>query len=287
MTQKTRDLIQVTWMYLLVTALGWGVVSSLSQGLIMRAAVADVVMTMGIFGFSLWKNNSSTYDAYWSVIPFLLVVLLFAEHAGLQWNYWQWGIMAVVTAWAIRLTANWARGWTGWVHEDWRYVDFRTKQGALFQLTNFFGIHLFPTAIVFLACLPLFVIAQAQTFHSGLMLLGIVVGTLGVALELISDNQLHAFRQRTDRTPGELLNAGLWAKIRYPNYLGEMLFWWGIALCGLGAGADSWMLSGALAMMVMFLAVTIPMKDQRMLSRYPDFEHYYQTVPALIPGIGR
>jgi len=38
----------------------------------------------------------------------------------------------LVTFWAVRLTWNWARGWTGLTHEDWRYVDLRTKSGRAY-----------------------------------------------------------------------------------------------------------------------------------------------------------
>ena len=40
-------------------------------------------------------------------------------------------------AWAVRLTWNWARGWTGLGHEDWRYVDIRSATGALYWPASF------------------------------------------------------------------------------------------------------------------------------------------------------
>jgi len=284
-TGKQQHLLQVALIYLITAAVGWWVTQVVTGHLIWRGAAADLAMTCVIFAVSVWKSNSSAYDAYWSVIPFLLPVWLFFELDGSTWQLWQWATALMVAAWSWRLTINWARGWPGWHHEDWRYVDFRAQHGALFQLTNFFAIHLFPTAIVFVACLGLFDVAGAGagSIDPRFMLAGLVVGCVGITLEYVADNQLHAFRQRPDPQPADLLQSGLWGVIRYPNYLGEMMFWWGVALCGAGAGGAWWVLCGALAMMAMFLCATIPMKDKHMLARYPDFAAYYARVPALLP----
>ena len=164
-------------------------------------------------------------------------------------------------------------------------MDFRNQQGKAFQFTNFFGIHLFPTAIVFLACLGLFEVAVAAVLEPWLIGVGMGVGLLGVALELFADNQLAAFRGRPNPQPEDILDTGLWGVIRYPNYLGEMLFWWGVALCGLGAGGGWWMVLGAVGMMLLFVLASIPMKDKRMGARKPAFLEYKKRVPAVIPGL--
>ena len=64
-----------------------------------------------------------------------------------------------------------------------------------------------------------------------------------------------------------------------------MLFWWGVAVCGLGAGGGWWMVIGALSMMALFVMASIPMKDKRMASRRSTFQAYKERVPALIPGV--
>ena len=80
----------------------------------MQTALADIVGTVVIFGFSLSSGNSSYYDAYWSVIPMALAGYL--VYAG-----WDSGadptrallVAALVWYWGARLTHNWARGWQG------------------------------------------------------------------------------------------------------------------------------------------------------------------------------
>lgn len=286
MNPSRRALVDITIMYILVGILGGWVAQAVDGTLVVRAAAADLAMTALVFGFSIWRSNTSAYDAYWSVIPSYLTVWLFCVCEGSSWSGWAWATFAMVNLWSWRLTHNWARGWPGWEHEDWRYVDFRTSQHpALFQLTNLFGLHLFPTVIVFAACLALFDVATAAGFTAWLMLAGLGVGLIGVALELVADNQLAAFRKRPDPKPGDILDTGLWGVIRYPNYLGEMLFWWGVALCGLGAGGAWWVGLGAAAMVGLFAGASIPMKDKRMSARRPAFADYKARVPALLPRL--
>ena len=54
--------------------------------------------------------------------------------------------------------------------------------------------------------------------------LSLLLGLGAVALEARADTELHSFR-RTRRDVTQVLDSGLWARCRHPNYLGEMLFW--------------------------------------------------------------
>ena len=113
---------------------------------------ADIVATIIIYLFSYYFKNSSIYDPYWSVIPpfILLYWILILEYNLLISLF----LLFSVLFWSIRLTFNWIRSWPGMDHEDWRYVDMRKASGKYFELSNFLGIHLFPTLIVFLCCIP-------------------------------------------------------------------------------------------------------------------------------------
>ena len=283
MSTKIKALLEILLLYVAAGVVGFLVAEAVTGSLITKALIADVAMTALVFACSIWKKNSSAYDAYWSVIPAFFTVWLYVKSNGHAWQLWHWLVMLMVNVWSWRLTFNWARGWVGWAHEDFRYVDLRSKTGVLYPLVNFFGIHLFPTAIVFLACLALFKVAEAGPVNGAWMSLGLLVGFFGIWLEWLADRQLAAHRVRKDPIPGELLQSGIWGVIRYPNYLGEMLFWWGVGLCGLGVGGGWLMVLGAVAMVAMFAGATIRMKDQHMAARYPDFVEHAKQVPAFIP----
>ena len=187
--------------------------------------------------------------------------------------------------WALRLTWNWARGWSGLGHEDWRYVDMRQSSGGLYWPgASLFGIHLFPTVVVFLGCLPLWPALASGARPLGLLdALAGACALGGVALELFADNQLRRFRL-AGPPPGSTLESGLWAWSRHPNYLGEILFWIGLALFGLAAaGFVWWAWLGALAMIAMFRFASLPMIEKRMLARRPGYAERQRRVSMLLP----
>tara|TARA_A100001037_G_C15136911_1_gene631661 strand:+ start:1668 stop:2546 length:879 start_codon:yes stop_codon:yes gene_type:complete len=282
-----KDLFEVGLIYLAVAVLGYVAMEVVEGHSIFRAAVANTIMTFVIFCVSLWKENSSAYDAYWSVIPSFLTIWLIIEPNATSWGLWQWATMLLVNCWSWRLTYNWATGWSGWEHEDWRYIQLRHQTGRLYPLVNLTGIHFFPTALVFLACLSLFQIASSSVFTKPLMVIGLSIGFAGVIIEAISDAQLRKFRTTVDEGISghtrTVLRTGIWKYIRYPNYLGELMFWWGLAILGLGAEGKWWLMIGALGMIALFVFVSIPMKNQRMEKRYAAYKDYRSQTPAFLP----
>ena len=64
------------------------------------------------------------------------------------------------------------------------------------------------------------------------------------------------------------MRTGLWKYSRHPNYLGEILMWWGVASMVCVACPDKWFLmSGALTNTILFLTVSIPMADNRQAAK--------------------
>lgn len=248
--------------------------------------IADIVATLVVFGFSFSFKNSSLYDPYWSVQPVVIAAF-----------WWWWPsesdpdnlrrIVATVllTLWAVRLTANFLYGWRGLSQEDWRYVDLQKKNGRAYWLVSLTGIHLFPTVLVYAGCIPLMAaLNTGERPWNVLDILATVVTIAAIALETIADWQLHQF-VRLNRVPGKTLETGLWAYSRHPNYLGEILLWWGIALYGLAAGGPWWIFSGALAITILFVFISIPLIEERSFERRPGYADYCHRVPALVPFI--
>ena len=67
-----------------------------------------------------------------------------------------------------------------------------------------------------------------------------------------------------DVTQNHFIRTGLWKYSRHPNYLGEILMWWGIALAVVFAFPRCWFLvAGAFVNNCLFLFISIPMADKR------------------------
>lgn len=250
---------------------------------ILTALIADCIATVVIFAFSFAFNNSSMYDPYWSVAP-LPIILFWAYPFTGGLSIRQVVVIVLVAAWGARLTHNWYRQWKGLSHEDWRYMNFRGPSRSGYWAISFFGIHLFPTLMVFAGCLSLYPVMTSA--GSGIAALDIVAAFVtggAIITEAVADNQLRAFV--ASRPPREsIMSAGLWAYSRHPNYFGEVSFWWGLFLFSLSADASYWWtIAGPFAMTAMFLFISIPMMEKRMLASRPGFAARQRTVSALVP----
>jgi steroid 5-alpha reductase family enzyme len=292
--RQTPSRARAAWLVLLAYVLALAGASAAgalwpTHSPIWRALVGDVAATIVVFGFSVAYDNSSFYDPYWSVAPPLL---------GAYW-WWQDGarlqarpllVLALVTLWAVRLTYNWAVGWRGLAHEDWRYVDIRAKTGRAYWPASFAGIHMFPTAQVFLGSLALYAAIVGRAPLGLLDGLAAIVTLGAVVVEAVADAQLRAFARRPEREreAGAIMERGLWAFSRHPNYFGEASFWWGLVLFAAAAQPlRFWHTAGALAITAMFVGVSIPLMEKRSVTRRPAYAQIQRRVSMIVPWFRR
>jgi steroid 5-alpha reductase family enzyme len=256
---------------------------------IIKTFIADIAATLVIFAFGRIFRNASFYDPFWSLAPIFIVFywLIFINSSReISWN--QLLPPALVIIWGLRLTFNWASQWQGQKHEDWRYMEYRRSTGRMFWLIELVGIELSPTVVVFLGCLSLYPVLTAGQLSFGPFQMAATVVTLGaIVIETTADAQLKVFLGRKP-PPGSILQSGLWKYSRHPNYLGEILFWWGLWLFVPDYAWHNWLtVIGPLAVTGLFLFISIPLMDKHNLARRPGYAEHARKVSALIPWFPR
>ena len=274
---RAASFIAVMLVYVIATAVGIVVYRALELEWWLSLLIADVAATVVTFIFSLIFGNASVYDPYWSVQP---PVILIAFAIGKSLTTLGVLLIIAVSYWALRLTANWAYTFGGLYHQDWRYTMLREKTGVFYPLINFVGIHMVPTLVVYGCVLPaVFAVVKGVSANLGSVLF-ISVSLVAATMQAIADCEMHAFRKNRS---GAFIRNGLWKYSRHPNYLGEILMWWGVALSVISAAPDAWYLAaGALANTALFFAVSIPMADGRQ-SRKEGFAEYKRQTRMLLP----
>ncbi|MBE6575638.1 MAG: DUF1295 domain-containing protein [Ruminococcaceae bacterium] len=274
---RAASFAAVTLVYILAAAVGIGVYSVLSLEWWLALLIADTAATVLTFVFSVIFRNASIYDPYWSVQP---PVILAAFALGKELTFLGTLLIAVVAFWAIRLTANWAYTFGGLNHQDWRYTMLKEKTGVFYPVINFVGIHMVPTLVVYGCILPAVYAIRAGLPANLASVLFLCMSFGAAVMQGIADIEMHQFRR--NRT-GTFNRAGLWKYSRHPNYLGEILMWWGVGLSVVSAAPNAWwLLTGALANTVLFFAVSIPMADGRQ-SRKAGFAEYKRQTRMLLP----
>lgn len=200
---------------------------------------ANIAGTSVIFVFACITGNSSLYDPYWSIQPLVNGVYIFkySSVGEIQNEDANFRVSLALTTslfYAVRLTLNFFKTWPGLMKQDWRYVNLRNGcPKLLWPLLNFFGIMIFPTVLVFAGCVPMYYIATKTTSLNILDLIGVLIMKGGVILAYFADEQLHEFNR--NKSPGDVMDTGLWSYSRHPNYFGEIIFWYGLFILGLSS----------------------------------------------------
>ena len=276
-SSRAASFVAVLLVYVAAAALGIWVYNLVGLEWWLSLLIADVAATVFTFIFSLIFGNASVYDPYWSVQP---PVIIIAFSIGRELDALGILLIVAISFWALRLTANWAYTFGGLNHQDWRYTMLREKTGAFYPIINFGGIHMVPTLVVYGCTLPAVyaVIEGVELVPASVVF--IVISILAAVMQGIADIQMHSFRRNRTTT---FIRVGLWRYSRHPNYLGEILMWWGIALAVVFAAPSAWyLMAGAVANTALFLAVSIPMADKRQ-SKKEGFAEYKRETHMLLP----
>ena len=246
---------------------------------------AHLTATFVIFSFSLLYKNSSLYDPFWSVMPFFIFLYLVFHVQVENSSVSRLILIGIpITYYAIRLTWNWSKGWEGLNDEDFRYLNLYATFGNFKWFINLFGIHLFPTLIVNVCLFPLYYAISINSEPLNFIDFFFFIFTIfAVILEHVSDEQMHKFRSNKQNI-SKTMNQGLWKHSRHPNYLGEILFWFGIFGFSLSQSYDNWwLIVFPISMLLMFVLSSIPMMDNRSLERREDYFEYMKKTSSLLP----
>jgi steroid 5-alpha reductase family enzyme len=287
---RGTSLVLCAAVYLLSGAAGFLISRALGHGgPILGVAIADAAATLAVFAASAVFDNSSLYDPYWSAAPLPIAV------------FWAWtgagsgalspraaAVLLLLCVWAVRLTYNWARRWSGLRDEDWRYAAYRRLGPPGYWIVSFLGFHLMPTALVFAGCLSLYPVLAASALPLRLLdAVALVVTAGAVCIEARADRELRSFL-RFRPAAGEVLQSGLWSLSRHPNYFGEVLFWWGLYLFGLAANPSWWWtIAGPAAITLLFLTVSVPMMEAHMRTRHPGYAETQRGRSPFVPWARR
>lgn len=232
------------------------------------------------FIVSLIKKRNDVADVAWG-LGFVLMAwasFFFAPNFTSK----QLLVNILVSIWGFRLS------WHIYVRnkanaEDYRYLAWRKEWGKYFYIRSYFQVYILQGICLFLVAMP--VIFINKQYHHALCwldLLGVMVWLVGFYFEVIADAQLLHFIKKPENK-GKLMQDGLWAYSRHPNYFGEVVLWWGIWLMSLSVTNSLLGLISPITITFLILKVSgIPMLEKKM-AEHPDFEEYRRSVSAFIP----
>ena len=86
------------------------------------------------------------------------------------------------------------------------------------------------------------------------------------------------------------MDTGLFRLVRCPNYLGEMIFWTGVFLSGIGAVRGwQWLVCllgyGGIIFVMFSGARRLEVRQNKNYGKDPEYQKYVKTVPILLPFV--
>lgn len=238
-----------------------------------------VALFVAVWGASVRARDASLVDRFWGP-AFALSAwtqLLLADTPGPR----IWGLAILTTVWGGRL------GWH--IHrrnrghgEDPRYAAMRARSPRTFPATSLITVFLLQAVLVVVIGLPLWGVAHSDVPLGPLDAIAFLVWAVGFLFEVVGDAQLAAFK-RDPAHRGHIMDRGLWAWTRHPNYFGDACVWWGVAGFALAAQAAWWTLLGPAVMTFLLTRVSgVAMLEAGMRGR-PGWEAYAARTSAFLP----
>jgi len=191
---------------------------------------------------------------------------------------------AMMVIWGMRLSLYlFFRNWNK--PEDKRYTDMRKRWVKHPYLYSFLNVYVLQGILMFLINQPFFQLAfLKEPVMTGFSVAAVILWMIGFTFEVLGDKQLADFR-KDPANKGKLMTTGLWSITRHPNYFGEALMWWSMALYTVSVGATPWVLLSALLIALLLRYVSgVPLLEKKYKDR-EDFKAYAAKTSVFIPWL--
>lgn len=232
-------------------------------------------------------GDVSVVDSFWGLGFVALAGFTFA--LAQPPRIWPVIFLGAVTVWGLRLARHMFVKHARLGREDPRYAAMRQAQGDGFARWSLIWIFLLQAVILWIAAAPVHVALLAAVLNPppGLAALGLLIFLIGFGIECLADWQLARFKARPENA-GAVLDRGLWGLSRHPNYFGEAVLWWGLALMAFAiAGAHpvaAIAFIGPALMTFLLLRVSgVALIEPMLEATKPAYTDYRRRVSAFIP----
>lgn len=235
-----------------------------------------------LFVVALVAKNNGVADIGYGVAFIVLTVatLFFAPPASMEALV----LSLLVFIWGGRLALRIYKKNKG-KPEDFRYKAWRDAWGKWFLPRSFLQIYMLQGVVTFCVALPvtLAIVFPASGANIVLFVFGLFMWVKGFFFEAVGDAQLDAFIRKPENK-GKIMMSGLWKYTRHPNYFGESLMWWGLAIASTGITSIPLLpFVGPILITFLLLKVSgVPMLEKHWEGN-PEWEAYKKRTSVFVP----
>lgn len=114
------------------------------------------------------------------------------------------------------------------------------------------------------------------------LVVGAALWVVGVAFEAIGDHQLRTFKADPAHQ-GVIMDRGLWAWTRHPNYFGDAAVWWGLWLISIAGWVSLTTVLSPVAMTYFLVYATGARLTEKVMAGRPGFAEYQSRTSFFVP----
>jgi len=245
----------------------------------------STAMFVGAYMLSLWALNfvvrdPTFVDSAWPM-GFVAISFISMLYSGVSARSSL--LFILTTIWGLRLAVYLFRRWQR--HgPDQRYVQLLSRVGGNYHVASLISIFGLQGVLMWVVSLPL----QAASLNSStpitfINMLGAAAIIAGTVIEAVADFQMSQFR-RVPANKDKVMNSGLWAYSRHPNYFGDALVWWGIFFLSFDSVSRLWAAIGPITMTYLLRFISgVPTIENKLKATKPAYREYVKDTSAFVP----
>ncbi len=191
-------------------------------------------------------------------------------------------LLVLVGVWGLRLAWHMIVKSAG-KGEDPRYRDLLHGDfSAGHVLRKVFVVQAAATWFVALPLQVSAVLGPTPTALRPVLIAGVAIWLVGVLFEAVGDHQLRRFKADPANT-GVIMDRGLWAWTRHPNYFGDACVWWGLWLASIADWVSLATVASPVLMTYFLVYATGARLTEKYMAKRPGFDEYRSHTSFFVP----
>ena len=170
------------------------------------------------------------------------------------------------------------------IGEDKRFKDVKTSFTRFFMWFNMSALWVFLTTANAITA----ILNNSLILYDLFFVFGISIWIIGFSIEAIADNQKRQFRKEVENK-GKYISTGLWSLSRHPNYFGEILIWFGMAIIAFPT-LVGWQYITLVSPLFVYLLLTrisgvnlLESSADKKWGSLSSYQEYKKETPILVP----
>ena len=252
--------------------------------IILMNGLATVAIMILLWIVSRQLQDVSIVDIYWG--PGFAVIAALTLYQAPALSLHNILLTGISVLWGLRLGGYLLIRWTQKEGEDPRYATMRRNRSPNFELKSLWIVFLFQSLVMWLVSFPIQFGIGASTGNTAIYALAAGLGlfAIGFFFEAVGDAQLARFRA-DPANKGKVMDRGLWAWTRHPNYFGDAVIMWSLYIVAVaGTPGIWWTIFAPIVMTYFLLRVSgVAMMEKGLNKTKPEYADYVARTSVFIP----